>query len=314
MEKRQSPDFSVVSPVYGCRESLGELVTSLENVFDTMNKSFEIILVDDRCPQDSWETIEKLATTHAHVQGIRLSRNFGQHAAIEAGLKYAEGEWVIVMDCDLQDQPGYIPDLYQKALEGYDIVRARRSNRTDSLYRRTISRLFYWFLEKLTMTRQDPAIANFGIYNRKVIKAILDWDEQVRFFPAIVQWVGFDHAEVNVRHSTRHSGHSTYNFKKLLNLAISVALSFSDRPLRLTVSLGLLVVLLAMGIGVFVFIKAIITKTSVEGWTSLILSIWFLGGVLISIIGMSGLYIGQTLFEAKKRPVYIIDKRTGVKE
>lgn len=304
------PDLSFVSPVYGCRQALAELCNRINASAAAINKSCEIILVDDRCPQDSWTEIKRLAGQYDNVHGLRLSRNFGQHAAIEAGIRAAKGEWIVVIDCDLQDRPEFVGKLYEKALEGYDVVRARRMNRTDSFIRRWLSKSFYRFIEWMTETKQDPTIGNFGIYNRKVIDAIVGWREQVRFFPAIVQWVGFRHAVVDIEHAERFEGNSSYNLKKLLSLALTVALSFSDKPLRVTVMGGLAIATLAVFLSMLLLLKALFSNIPVEGWASLMLSIWFLGGCIISVTGIAGLYIGRALLEAKQRPVFIIDEVT----
>lgn len=308
-----APELSFVSPVYGCREALAELFERIERVAASLGKSFEVILVDDRCPQNSWDEITRLASIHPEIIGVRLSRNFGQHSAIEAGLRYSRGEWTVVLDCDLQDRPEDVPALLSKAAEGFQVVRARRSLRRDHWIRRVLSRAFYYILEELTDTKQDPATANFGVYHRKVVEAISSWHEQTRFFPAIVQWVGFDSTVVDVTHSERHSGQSTYNLRKLIGLATTVALSFSEKPLRIAVYFGLFIVSCSIVVSSIVFLKAILGTFTVAGFASIMLSIWFLGGSIITVVGISGLYIGKALMESKRRPTYVVDEVVGKK-
>lgn len=164
-------DISVVIPVYGCRSALQELHRRLVAVFEEMEKSFEIILVNDACPQGSWETITQLCKTDTRVVGINLSRNFGQIKAITAGLDYSRGDWIVVMDCDLQDRPESIPELFNKAQEGFDVVFARRIARKDSRLVKAMSRAFYKVYDYFTDGNYDSSLCNFSISKRKVIDA-----------------------------------------------------------------------------------------------------------------------------------------------
>jgi len=162
--------ISVISPIYGCKECLFELYDRLVKTLSQITENFEIILVNDACPQSSWERIAMLCAKDPRVKGINLSRNFGQHYAITAGLDHATGDWVVVMDCDLQDRPEEIIKLYTKALEGYDIVFGRRAERKDSFIKRFGSMAFNRVLEYFTETKHDNSIANFGIYAHKVVR------------------------------------------------------------------------------------------------------------------------------------------------
>lgn len=300
--------LSFVSPVYGSPLSLPELRQRIHMVCEKNNWQYEIILVDDRCPRGSWEVVKKLAETHPEVRGVRLSRNFGQHSAIQAGLAHTRGEWIVVLDCDLQDVPEETPKLIAKALEGYKVVRARRTQRQDRLDRKLLSKAFYGVLSYLTSTKQNPEIANFGVYHRSVIDTITSWHEQVKFFPAIVQWVGYSATEVEVDHSERFAGSSSYSFRKLLRLGVDVIISFSDRPLRLIVALGMIISLISLAVSIFVVFGGMVGKFAVAGWATTMLSVWFLGGIIISVLGLSALYIGRILAEVKDRPTYIIDE------
>lgn len=302
------PYLSFVSPVYGSPQSLSELRQRIHAVCTKNNWWYEIILVDDRCPKGSWQIVGELADAHPEVTGLRLSRNFGQHSAIQAGLAHAKGEWIVVLDCDLQDIPEETPKLLSKALEGYKIVRARRVQRQDRFDRRMLSWAFYGVLSYLTSTKQNPEIANFGVYHHSVINTITSWHEQMKFFPAIVQWVGFAATEVEVDHSERFAGNSSYSYRKLLRLATEVIISFSDRPLRLIVTLGMIISFLAVAVSIFVLYGGLSGRFTVAGWATTMLSVWFLGGVTISVLGLSALYIGRILAEVKDRPTYIIDE------
>ncbi len=302
------PDLSFVVPVYGSPDSLEALCQRVKDVCAGMRASYELILVDDRCPQDSWSVITRVARSDPSIVGLRLSRNFGQHAAIQAGLSRVRGKWIIVMDCDLQDRPEEVPCLYEKALQGYDIVRARRSKRSDPVYRRVTSAAFYWLLSYLTDTRQDASIANFGIYSRRVIDVIAHWQEESKYFPAIVSWVGFSPTEIIVEQDPRFSGHSSYTFAKLVRLAANVIVGFSDKPLRLVMYAGFVMALLAFSIAFLILLLHLMKLLTVEGWASIVLSLWFLAGCLMFALGLTGLYVGRILVEAKGRPSFIVDQ------
>lgn len=303
------PHISVISPVYRAEHILPELVSRLEDSLNQITQDYEIILVEDCGPDDSWKVIEELSGSRPFVKGIKLSRNFGQHYAITCGLDHAKGDWIVVMDCDLQDQPEEIEKLYNKSKEGYDVVLARRKQRNDRYFKKLFSKLFYRILGYLTGSEQDETIANFGIYNRKVIDTLVSMRESIRYFPTMVKWVGFNQAKVDVEHSSRAEGETSYNFKKLFNLALDIVLAFSDKPIRLTIKLGLLISLMSFFIAFYYFIKWLMGGVVVLGYTSLIVSVWLLSGFIISTLGVIGLYVGKIFEGVKKRPIYIIDKK-----
>jgi glycosyltransferase involved in cell wall biosynthesis len=274
-----------------------------------LTTNYEIILVEDCGSDNSWKKITQLCEKDNKIIGLKLSRNFGQHYAITAGLDKSIGDWVIVMDCDLQDRPDQISKLYNKAIEGYDIVQGRRELRRDNLIKKTFSWLFYRSLAYLSGYNQDNTIANFGIYNRKVITAICSMRESIRFFPTMVAWVGFRKTSIEIEHSERYEGKSSYTISKLFNLALDIILAYSDKPLRLIIKLGLVT-----SMGSFIFLmyntyKYLSGEILVLGYMSLIISIWFLSGLIMLMLGVVGLYIGKTFESTKNRPIYIIDEK-----
>lgn len=303
--------LSVVVPLYRCEPFIDELCSRLTKTLSTINPEYEIILVNDHSPMADWDVVQSVCKSLPRIKGIDLSRNFGQHYAITAGLNYAKGDWVVVMDGDLQDQPEEITKLFQKTSEGFDIVLACRSERQDSFLKRKSSHLFYQTLAYLTDTEQNAEVANFGIYHRKVIDAILSMHDKIRYFPAMVKWVGFRRTEVEVEHAARSTGKSSYNFKGLLRLALNTILAFSDKPLRLTMKLGIAISLLSFIFALVTFYRSIVGDIDVLGYSSLIISIWFLSGVLITLLGMIGLYIGRIFEQVKNRPVFIISSKTN---
>lgn len=304
------PLFSVVSPVYKAEKILPKLVQRIENSLLPISQDFEIILVVDASPDRSWEVIQEIAKTNPRVKGILFSRNFGQHRAITAGLDYAIGEWVIVMDCDLQDQPEEIPHLYQKALQGYEVVLARRHNRQDRFLKRAFSKLFYKTLSFLTGIKHDPTVANFGIYHKKVIDVLKNMREHIRFFPVMVYWAGFSQTKLDVEHAPREEGKSSYSLKKLLKLAMDIILAYSEKPLTLIIRMGLGISSIAFLFGIITLIRYWLGKIIVPGYTSLIISVWFFSGLIIAVLGIVGLYVGKTFEGVKQRPLYVIKDYT----
>lgn len=298
--------ISIVSPVYNAEKILPLLLERIEFNINKITSDYEIILVEDGSPDNSWKKMEELAMLNPNLLGIKLSRNFGQHYAISAGIAKSSGEWTIVMDCDLQDEPEEFLRMFNKAMEGYDIVLAQRIDRQDNFLKKLFSKLFYRTLGYLTGSYQDESIANFGIYHRKVINAVLSMNESIKYFPTMIQWVGFKSAKINVTHNERLEGESSYNFKKLINLAIDIILAYSDKPIRLVIKFGLITSSIAFVLALFYFIKWVLGEVVVLGYTSLIISIWFLSGIIISTLGIIGLYVGKTFEGVKKRPPYII--------
>lgn len=309
MNNGEKTYIGAVIPVYGCAVCLPELYRRCSSVLQKISPNFEVILVNDASRDNAWPVITELASKDKRVKGLNLSRNFGQHPAISAGLSASTAEWVVVMDCDLQDQPEEIEKLYRKAMEGFDAVVASRIERQDSYVRKIISSVFYKTLSYLTDTKHDPTVANFGIYSRKTIDAILNMGEHLRYFPLMVRWVGFKTVTLPVEHAKRQSGQTSYSLKKMLDLGIGVVLAFSDKPLRLVVKFGMTISLFALIYVIFVVVRALAGINPVEGWASLIASVWLIFGMLTIILGIIGLYIGKTFDETKKRPIYIIKEK-----
>src|SRR4051812_39575788 len=209
-------ELSVVVPVYGCVACLKSLVERLEAVLTTLVQSFEIILVDDRSPDGAWERIVMLAERHPAVHGIRLSRNFGQHAALTAGLGASRGVWVVAMDCDLQDPPEVIPELVAKAREGYDLVLARRIRRGHSFLRRAGAALYFMMLRTFARADLRGEYGTFSILHRDVVAAFLRVNDVGRHYILVLHWLGFERGEIEFVHGERQAGKSAYTFGKLM--------------------------------------------------------------------------------------------------
>lgn len=300
--------ISVVSPVYRAEKIVPHLVERIENSIKKITSDYEIILVEDSGPDNSWEVIEEISKVNPRVVGIKLSRNFGQHYAITAGLDHSKGDWVVVMDCDLQDQPEEIEKLYRKAQEGYPIVLARRHKRKDKLFKRMSSVVFYKTLSYLTGSNFDFTVASFGIYQRKVINSFCLMRENIRVFPILINWLGYETAKVNVDHTHREAGESSYSFKQLFKLGIDIILAFSDKPLRLVTQFGVILSGLTFLYAAIVFVQYLLGYITVSGYASLIILLSFFSGIIITILGIIGLYIGKIFEGVKGRPLYIVEK------
>lgn len=298
-------DISVVIPVYGCRAALTELYRRLVESVSKITNEFEIILVNDNCPQNSWEVIEELCANDKRVKGIELSRNFGQMRAILAGLDYAVGEWIVVMDCDLQDRPEEIVRLYEKAREGYDVVFARRKERRDNPIKVFLANQFYKVYRFATEGNYDGAVCNFSIVKKNVIGNYCRMREQHRGYVMYIRWLGFRQTIIDVEHDARYEGKSSYSLKKRIDMAIELLTSQSDKILKLFVSFGFV-----MSISAFLAIIGLIiyhyTAQVAVGWTSLIATNVLIGGIIIVVIGIVGIYVGNIFMQTKDRPLYVI--------
>lgn len=300
--------ISVVIPVYKAEGCLHELYRRLKASLEIITNDFEIILVEDCGGDRSWEIIKELSEADKRVKGIQFSRNFGQHYGITAGLDHCHGDWIVVMDCDLQDRPEEIPRLHAKALEGYDVVVARRGKRKDNALKRLASWMFYKVFSYLADIDYDWQVGNFRIMSKKVVENFRSMREKLRFFSGLIIWMGFPTASIDVQHEERFSGKSTYTYRKLWKLAIETVIAYSDKPLRLTIRFGFIMSFIAFIYGAYILLRALIYGTPVMGWSSLIVSLYFLSGIIIAILGIIGIYLGKTFDETKKRPLYIVSK------
>lgn len=301
-------DLSIVSPVYHGEKMLEELVQRIHAAIKPLTTNYEIILVNDCSPDLSWDKIVEICTRDKQVKGINLSRNFGQPYAITAGLSYAKGDYVAVIDCDLQNKPEDLPAMYRKAKEGYDIVSARRVVREDTFLKRLSSATFHRVYDFLSGFKTDKAVAEFGIYSRKVVKVYCSIPEYSRSFVELVHTLGFKKTTVDVLHDHRLEGESSYNLYRLLKLSYDSIISNSNRPLHLAVSLGLIMSVLSFLMAIYNIFAKFYGLNEVVGYTSTIFSIWFVGGLLLFMMGILGLYIGKIFDQVKGRPVFIVSE------
>jgi dolichol-phosphate mannosyltransferase len=305
--------ISVVTPIYKAQDCLEELYERLVKVLPQISDSFEIIFVNDASPDRSWDKIKKIYSRDKRVVGINFSRNFGQHRAITAGLDYSRGDLVVVMDCDLQDRPEDIIKLYQTLNSGHDVVFGQRNQRIDPFIKRISSRIFYLIYNYFTDSSFDSSVANFSISRRVVVENFRKLKEQSRSFPLFIKWMGFKIGFVKVTHSKRFAGKSSYTFNKLINLAIDSIVSQSNKPLKLSIKLGFALSALSVAAALALTLAHFFLNARVEGWTSVIVSIFFLSGLLLANMGIIGLYIGKIFDETKNRPLYVISEMVGRK-
>lgn len=312
MEKKKDIKISVVSPVYRGEKMVGELVRRNVEALRTITEDYEIILVNDASPDESWREIEKECAKNPKVKGLNLSRNFGQHYAITAGLAYAKGEWVVVMDCDLQDRPEEIPQLYAKTQEGYDIVYARRVVKHVGWWKRFSSVLFHAVIDWLSGTKSDPAIANFGIYCRKAIEEYNKIPQQARAFGQILDIVGFKRGYIDVEQDASARGESSYTLVKLLIHSFRIIITSTNKPLRMAVGLGFGMAALSFILALYNVIAKLVGIIMIDGYTTTVFSIWFVGGLLLSVIGVLGLYIGAIFDQVKGHPLFVVKEELNI--
>ncbi len=308
----KNPHISIVSPVYKSEQMVEKLVEEIKRNVSLITNDFELILVNDSSPDNSWEKIIKESLKDKRVKGINLSRNFGQHYAITAGLNYAMGDWVIVMDCDLQDNPNEIINLYNKSQEGWDIVLAKRTNRKDKYIKKLSSKLFFMAYNFISGIDNNDSVANFGIYNSKVINEYNKMKEISRSFPSLIKYLGFKTYELEVKHSERLEGSSSYSFSKLYHLAFDVIISNSNKPLKISIELGFLMSTFSFFIGFYNIISYITGYNSLPGFTTTVFSIWFVAGVILIFLGILGIYIGKIFDQVKGRQLFIVSEMINI--
>ena len=304
------PDISIVVPVYG---SDGTLLKLYQRVVDSVSRipvSFELIFVDDCGPGRPWELINELAQRDPRVIGLKLSRNFGQHNAIMAGVDLAHGRWLVIMDCDLQDRPEEIPRLWAEVQKGRDVVVGRRVARQDGLFKRLGSRIFHWIFAYLTDQKSNASQTSFGIYSRKVVDVVKTLPEQPRIFLLLVRWAGFDVTPIDIVHDKRAEGKSSYSFGRKLSLATNIIIAYSNKPLKMFIEVGFLMALTAFCYGAWLFIRYFLFDYIPTGWISVMISLYFLSGMILFGMGVLGIYIGRIFNQVKERPLYIIKDRT----
>jgi dolichol-phosphate mannosyltransferase len=298
--------LSVVVPVYGCADCLVALHDRLTRSVAEITDSYELVMIDDRSTDGGWDVLQRLARSDGHVRAYRLSRNFGQDAAITAGLAQARGDRAVVMDCDLEEAPEDIPRLWAAAGEGFDVVRTVRRGWTHSRFRRWTSRAY----RRLTLeTDVRPDYSNLSLLARPVIDAFLRLRDRDREYMIALDWLGFDSTVIEIDHHQRHAGRSGYTLDRLIRVALDGMFFRSTVLLRLVILCGFLVALVGLVVATFEIVDYFAERNStVPGYTSLAVLLLLLAGVIIVSVGVVGLYVGRIFEQVKDRPLFLIDR------
>ena len=308
--RAETAEISVVVPVYDCDSCLHALHERLTRTLSELVDEWELIFVDDRSRDGSWATLLELAAADERVKAIRLSRNFGQHAAITAGMAESRGRWTVVMDCDLQDPPEAIADLYAEALRGHDIVLGRRKTRRQTVLRRFANRVYFRVRNALVGLDLETEHSNLSMISAKARDGYLSIHDKHRNFLLILYWLGYDRASIEFDHADRHSGSSSYTFGSLLRVGLDGLFFHTTAILRWIVYVGFAIAALSIVLAVY-FLAAYFARVTYPGWTSLAVLGLLLGGFIIIAVGVTGLYLGKVFEQVKDRPLYLVDQRVA---
>lgn len=310
----ERPLISIVIPEYNGAGMVRELVERIKKSVSVISDNFEIILVNDASPDNAWDEISKVCQEDPRVVGLDLSRNYGQHYAISAGLHYAGGEWVVVMDCDLQDVPEEIPHLYAKVQEGYDIVMVRRIAKHVGWWKNHSSIWFHAAMGLLSGMKSDSTLSNFSILHRKVVMQINCLPQQSRSYGAMLNMLGYHKAYLEIAQAARGEGHSGYTLRKLLDLSTNIIIATTNRPLRFAIALGFLMSFISFLLAFYNVVAKLIGIVDLSGYTSTIFSIWFVGGLILLVMGITGLYVGKIFDQVKGQPLFVVRESINLKE
>lgn len=300
--------LSIVIPLYNESEVIPELYRRLIHSLKKDFKSFtyEIIFVDDGSSDKTFAVLKKYRAKDKRVKIIQFSRNFGHHIAISAGMDIAKGNYIVIMDGDLQDQPEEIINLFKKLKEGYDVVYAERMNRQFGFIKNFNSRMFNWLIRKMIKEKIVINSTIFRILTRQVNDEIKNLRESNRYLVGIIGWVGFKHAVQPVAHGARFAGETKYTLRKQIELALNAIFSYSRYPLTFIVNIGLVFILIAFGILLYTIYTSVTFKLQFIRAETILSAVCFLGGVQIIILGVLGEYMGRNYIENKNRPLYVI--------
>lgn len=314
IKQKREANISVIIPIYNEEGNLEELYKRLITVFkQQLNLNYEIIFIDDGSTDRSWEHIKVISDSDDNVRGIKFSKNFGQSIALSAGIDYAFGDVVIMMDGDLQHPPELIPKLVQKWKEGYDIVYTIREENKDCRWlKRSASRLFCWLMNKLSKINLPKGAADFRLLSRPVIQNLKNFKERARFMRGIISWIGYRQIGISYIAESRRSGFSNYSFLRLLRLAINSITSFSSIPLYVSTFLGIFIASVSFIYAAYAVYIKLFTNRFVPGWASILISVLFIGGTQLIAIGILGEYLAKIYDEVKQRPLYIVEETKGI--
>jgi len=311
--RRTMPHISIVTPVYNeVAGTLNALVDRLATALTSVAADYEVILVDDGSRNDAWDSICAISGANPKVKGIRLARNFGQHSAIAAGLDHALGDWVVVMDSDLQDRPEVIPELYEQAKAGYDVVFVDRAARPEGIFYRFVAATFYKLLNFLAGQQYQRQQGNFSIISREVVEAFRQVADSDRFYGGTVRWLGFRQTSITAPHGERFGGKPAYNLRGRFRFAFHLILGYSTRLLYVAIVLGLVMAIISFVMAANIVVYTIANpELPVPGWPSVMTAVFFTAGVTNVMLGLIGIYLGDLADRSKGRPRYVVQRRVG---
>jgi glycosyltransferase involved in cell wall biosynthesis len=307
--KHQMTHLTIIIPVLNEGLLIDELIRRVKLNVGTLTQDYEILFIDDGSSDDTWSKINLHSLDDKRVKGIKFSRNFGHHFAITAGLNNSSGDWVIVMDGDLQDRPEVVPELYHKALEGFDVVFVSRVNRPEKAYYRLLQKLFYFLLNIFSGLDFNSKQANFSIIKRKVVNAFNLFPEASRFYVSTIKWLGFKTSSITANHGERFLGKPSYTVRKRFKLAIDIILAFSNKPLRFIVYLGIILSAFSILLVLLILTVDNLALKQLNSELTLTLVLLLLGGVTLLALGIIGIYVGNIYTQVKQRPLYIISEK-----
>jgi polyisoprenyl-phosphate glycosyltransferase len=308
-QKLINPVLSIVSPVYYAQDCIDELCQRIIEAVTPLVESFEIILVEDGSLDNSWNKILEQANKNSNICGIRLSRNFGQHQAITAGLAAARGEFVVIMDCDLQNPPEEIHRLYHAAAKGHEIVLSRRKLRSDPLISRYGSKLYHGLISLLSGRKRDAEIGSFCILSKKVVAEYLRFQEYHRTLLDVVYYLGFSPHIIDLPNHARTIGESSYSFSKKFYAAINELVNHSARLMYVAVGFSFSLAIISAASLLYILARGVFGGFGVPGWASLIAVVLFIGGFLGGMLGVVGLYIAKVYTEVRRRPLFVVQEK-----
>lgn len=299
--------LSVIVPCYNEQETIAIFLQVMKQVETEMHLQFEYLFVNDGSKDDTLYYLKEAAKKFTNVNYISFSRNFGKEAALLAGLEVSTGDFITVMDVDLQDPPELLPEMYQKIQEGYDIVGTRRSNRVgEPALRSFFAKKFYQIVNRISDTEMVDGARDFRLMTRQVVDAILELNEVNRFSKGIFSWVGFDTYYISYENRERSAGETSWNFWSLFKYSLEGIVNFSEAPLTFATLIGIISCVISIIAMLYFFLTNLVTQNPVPGWPSLVCIILFLGGLQLFCLGIVGKYIGKIFTEVKRRPNYII--------
>lgn len=301
--------ISLVVPVYNEEDVVDIFYEKTSPILSSINNRFEIIFVNDGSYDSTAEKIKALHFKDSRVKLIDLSRNFGKEIAMTAGLDYAHGEVVVIIDADLQDPPEIIPQMVEKWRQGYDIVYASRTMREgETLFKKATAKVFYRVIKRLSRTEIPENTGDFRLMNRRTVNALKLLRERHRFMKGLFSWIGFKQASIPYVRKPRYSGGTKWSYWHLWNLGIEGITSFSYAPLQVFSYLGFLIAILALFYAIFLVTRTVLFGRDVPGYASIMVAVLFLGGVQLISLGIIGEYLGRLFNETKKRPLYLINE------